>query len=308
MEAYALIAQLNERTALLAAHVGHQSPAAADGFFFVPREALQHVRALESGYLEKVDLAIAAIGRAALETGFLFKALEAKPLPVSELDGARVGGFMTVELEMVPEQHRIERAAPIIKALTDITGVEPPIQKRPGVAGPNDFLHILFVPGIWELLAGYLAVRLGGRFLDGLASESGKLAARRVWRQKSEYEEAVKTKGAEPLVELVRQIAAFKKSAPRKREVMSFAVPVPPLHRSPGMPVTSEDPAEVIFQLATIARLAPEIRDAVLRAMQDPKAVDALPRNPDRSFRIEVLEDGTVRIGDIIIRGPEGEE
>ena len=61
MEAYALIAQLNERTALFASH---PQPATPNGFFFVPNEALQHVRKLQSGYLDKIDRAITAMLRA----------------------------------------------------------------------------------------------------------------------------------------------------------------------------------------------------------------------------------------------------
>lgn len=183
-------------------------------------------------------------------------------------------------------------------AIKEITNDEPQRVSVVALAGPNDFVQILIDILTWQKALFGLALILGGKFASSFASELGKLAANDVWKEKKNYYDAIKNKIAIPIQRLVDAIKKLRE----KDQSVTIAIKIPGTMRNAGLVLSSDDPAVLIWQIANVIRCADKIQKILIEARQaNPDSFRSEGSNPDMSIVIEVLENGDVKVLDIII-------
>ena len=130
---------------------------------------------------------------------------------------------------------------------------------------------------------------VGTKFLVSFASESGKLLASKVWKNRTNYTDAVQQPEAEPLRALVETLNEIRDQG----KTTTIAVDIEHEDRNAGLVVTAADPETVIWQLACVLIATKEIQEHVAE-----NKVFADFKNPDLSIRLEVKENGEVLVQD----------
>ena len=205
---------------------------------------------------------------------------------------------MTVDLGIVYEAHPDELSE-LSSALKDITGVSPSKEKLVGYDGPNEVVQILIDSATWVSTLNIVASLLGGSFAVSFGNEIAKQAAAEVWKQKSNYYEAVKRLSAAPFLKLAKTIKALRE----KNQTVTVSVKIPNTPRNASLVISSDDPAVIIWQIANITRCAADIREVIAKAAEDsPQSPPCNGDNPDMSIVLELLENGDIKLLGITIK------
>ena len=198
----------------------------------------------------------------------------------------------TIDLGIVYEPHPRELAE-LDDALVEITGAQPSREHVVGYAGPNEVVQILIDAATWKNALSSLAALFGGTFAISFANELGKQVASEVWKEKKNYYEAVKQASANSFLRVVAAIQALR----AKEQTVTIAVRVPGTPRNAGLVLTSNDPAEIAWQISNVTRCSVEIVEVIQQAQAaNPGQPPRNGNNPDLSIVIEVLDNGDVRV------------
>jgi hypothetical protein len=203
----------------------------------------------------------------------------------------------TVDLGIVYEPHPQEFAE-LRAALSELTGSAPGQERLFGYAGPNDVVQLLLDAATWQNVLAVLAASFGGAFAASFGKELGKLAAVEVWKEKRNYYDAVKRVTASSFLKFVAAIKAMRE----KDQTVTIAVRIPGTPRNAGLVITSDDPAEIAWQISNVTRCTVAIQRVIFQSPGNPMDGD----NPDKSIVIEVLENGDVRVLGVTIQMQEG--
>jgi hypothetical protein len=202
-----------------------------------------------------------------------------------------------INIGIVYEPHPTELRE-LSNSLIELTTTEPEKEKIVGFAGPNEVVQLIVDAATWHNALWALAMIFGGKFAGSFSTEMGKLVAGEVWKNKKNYYEAVKQKTAVPFLRLFNAIQDLRS----KDQTITIAVKIPGTPRNAGLVITSEDPAEIAWQLANVMRCADEITNIIMDARKNTTGLQyTIGDNPDMSLVIEVLENGDVKILDITI-------
>jgi hypothetical protein len=178
-------------------------------------------------------------------------------------------------------------------SLAEAAGARPVEEKVQGLAGPNDILQLVIDAVNWKTALEVLGVFLGGRFLKSFADELGKQAGASLWKNKKHYYEAVKSTASSALRQFTDSIRAIR----AKDQVVAVAIKIPGSGRNAGLVLTSDDDAELLWQIANVYRCAVEIAAIIEPMVGDPVAMQK-SGTIAVSVRVEVLENGDVRVFD----------
>jgi len=203
-----------------------------------------------------------------------------------------------LNLGIVYEPHPQELAN-LSDVLTEISGTPPEKEQILGYAGPNEVVQILVDASTWQNALSGLAMLFGGIFTASFAQELGKQAASEVWKEKKNYYDAVKRMSAAPFYRLVSAIQALR----QKDQTVTISVKTPSTPRNASLVITSDDPAEIAWQISNVTRCAREIHDIIPQITDaDPQSPLRNGNNPDMSIVIEVLESGDVKVLGVVIK------
>jgi len=168
-------------------------------------------------------------------------------------------------------------------ALAELTGERPEKLTLQGVAGPNDIVEIILDFDAWPRVMRWL--------VEGIVIKLGEKATAAVWKNKAIYYQAVKAGASAPLLRLIKAIESLE----RREQAVYLAVKVPGTPRNVALRLKTDEPAKFLWQLANIARCAPEIREVVLAA------VAANEISPPMNGNYEIIE--VLGNGDVLILG-----
>jgi hypothetical protein len=187
--------------------------------------------------------------------------------------------------------------AELSNALQDITGQLPEKHQVASFAGPNEVVQLLLNAATWQNALSALAAIFGGAFV----AELGKLSAGDIWKNKENFSEALRRVANSKFFRVVSAIQALRK----KNIIVTVAVQVKNTPRNAGLIIVSDDPAEIGWQIANIARCAEDIQRIVQRVQAAGGVNYNLPPgigNEDISIKVEVLENGDVRVLGVTIQ------
>jgi hypothetical protein len=202
-----------------------------------------------------------------------------------------------INLGIVYEPHPAELKE-LSDSLIELTNTKPEQERIVGFAGPNEVVQLIIDSATWQNALYTLAMIFGGKFAASFSTELGKLVAGEVWKNKKNYYDAVKQKNAAPFLRLVKAIQDLRS----KDQTITIAIKIPGTPRNAGLVITSDDPAEIAWQIANVTRCAEDIKKIILDARQNTNVEKyTVGSNPDLSIVIEVLENGDVRILDVTI-------
>ena len=204
----------------------------------------------------------------------------------------------TISIGIVGERHPHELKE-LSDSLAEIINDKPQQERILGLAGPNEVVQLLIDAVTWKNALYSLALILGGKFAASFATELGKLTATKIWKEKKNYHEAFKKIISSPFHRFVNAIKALR----TKNQTILITIKIPGTIRNASLALISDDPAEIAWQIANVIRCAEDIKDIVEAAKKTNPNENFLDRNnPDMSVVIEVLDNGDVKVFDVIIK------